>query len=292
MQGCTLLRLLVLSSFLLVPTACRDARPESRHTLSSRTEASTLFDPEQTGSIHGNVSWVGEVPSVRPFKVRTNGFWTKRHLVGLIRENPNQPEVNAQSGVENAVVFLRRVDPRKAKPWHHDPVRIVHDNYRLQIHQGERAGRIGFVSAGDDVEVISKQDVFHMLRGRGGDFFSLPLVDANVPLTRTLSSKGVIELTSGAGYYWIRGYLFVDDHPYYTLTDSQGNFELRDVPDGSYEVVCWMPNWKTDHVARDPESGMISRLHLRPSVEQTLRVEVRRGEKSSVEFTIYEDLFD
>lgn len=34
--------------------------------------------------------------------------------------------------------------------------------------------------------------------------------------------------------------LFVDN-PYYTVTDAEGRFEIRDIPEGTYEVIAWHP---------------------------------------------------
>ncbi|MCU0704315.1 MAG: carboxypeptidase-like regulatory domain-containing protein, partial [Fimbriiglobus sp.] len=36
---------------------------------------------------------------------------------------------------------------------------------------------------------------------------------------------------------WMQGRLFVFDHPYYTLTDKEGNFELKNVPAGKWRIV-------------------------------------------------------
>src|SRR5207249_11538920 len=98
------------------------------------------------------------------------------------------------------------------------------------------------------------------LQARGAAFFSLPFPDRDQPLDRPLKQKGLVELTSGAGWYWIRAYLFVDDHSYYAHTDAKGHFELRAVPAGRYRLVCWMPNWNIARQERDPESGLVVRI--------------------------------
>ena len=33
-------------------------------------------------------------------------------------------------------------------------------------------------------------------------------------------------------------------HPYYTVTDESGRFQLTDVPPGEYEIVAWHEGWK------------------------------------------------
>ena len=109
--------------------------------------------------------------------------------------------------------------------------------------------------------------------------------DPDRPLTRPLKENGVVELTSAAGYYWMRAYLFVDDHSYYARADKEGRFSLEQVPPGQYEVVCWMPNWQEARHERDPESGLITRLFFRPPVTLVQKVELGKQESKEVRFS-------
>lgn len=38
---------------------------------------------------------------------------------------------------------------------------------------------------------------------------------------------------------WMRGYCHVVDHPYYAITDKDGNFEIKDLPEGSHTFTIW-----------------------------------------------------
>ena len=89
----------------------------------------------------------------------------------------------------------------------------------------------------------------------------------------------------------MRAHLFVDDHPYYTLTDGQGNFELSQVPPGRYRLVCWMPNWHEATQTRDPESSLVTRITFQAPMEQQHEVVVDAGGLPSVDFTVRADLF-
>lgn len=38
---------------------------------------------------------------------------------------------------------------------------------------------------------------------------------------------------------WMSGWIMVFDHPYFAVTDEQGNFEIRGVPEGEQNLVIW-----------------------------------------------------
>jgi hypothetical protein len=188
--------------------------------------------------------------------------------------------------VGRAVVYLRGVDVRRARPWDHPPVGVVQRDRCFHVRQGDGDGRDGFVRRGEAVEMVAAGPVFYALDARGAAFFGLTFPDPDVPRRRVLDRTGLVELTSAAGAYWMRAYLFVDDHPYYAHTDAEGRFVLPRVPPGEYEVVCWLPSWREAVHDRDPETSLVTRLHFRPPVERSRRVRLGPGETGEVTFTL------
>jgi hypothetical protein len=265
------------------------ARPEAADSPDqSGKEAASRFNPATAGTIRGRVSWQGDVPQVPRFEERLNLPPDTPPQPRVVRENPNAPVVDPKTGgVAHAVVFLRGVDPRLARPWDHPLVCVEQRDKRLHVVQGKTIGRVGFVRTGEAVEMVSRETVFHVLHASGAAYFTLTFPDAEQPLRRPFRKKGLVELSSAAGYYWMRAYLFVDDHPYYTQTDEQGRFVLEQVPPGKYEVVCWLPNWKKERHERDPESGLITRLFLGPPAEKAGQVDLRTGESSVIDFVFW-----
>jgi hypothetical protein len=247
----------------------------------------SAFDPRTAGGIRGQVVWRGAVPSVPAFEPRFFVPAGSPRPPQLIRENPNAPVVDAVGrGVGNAVVFLRGLDPRKARPWNQPPVRVEQRDWRLHLMQGETDSRVGFVRRGQPITVVSKEPRFHALHAGGAAFFSLTFPDPEQLRSRRLPQAGLVELSSAAGYYWMRAYLFVDDHSYYVRTDAQGRFVLQDVPAGRYQLVCWLPNWRESRHERDPETGLLTRLFFAPPLEQEQTVVVQRGRETTVAFTV------
>jgi len=288
----TTLLLTATSVLINLLAGCQDSPQSAEDITATRSDASTLFDLQSTGTITGTVVWDGPRPKVSAFVAPVSPQWDPKGQDFLSWPNPNVPVIDDKSsGVKDAVVFLRNVDPRRARPWNHAPVRVEQIDYRIQIRQGELESRCGFVRCGDEIEMISRQSVFHSMHAGGANFFTLAFPDRDKPLSRRLERPGLTELSSAAGCYWMRGYLFVADHPYYCRTDCEGRFHLPQVPAGQYELVCWHPNWRERGHDRDPESSLVCRLYFQPPAKLVRMMKIGAGKTENISFTLTADAF-
>jgi hypothetical protein len=276
---------------MLLPLAafgCGEIDPQTTGRPAAPPRASaSAFEPATAGTIAGRVTWAGPPPAVPPFEIRAFIPAGEPGRPRLVRANPNAPTIEPLSrGVVSAVVYLRGVAADKARPWDLAPVRVEQRDRRLHVVQGGADAPVGFVRTGDEVEMVSREQQFHALHAGGAAFFTLTFPDPDRPRKRRLPSRGLVELTSAAGYYWMRAYLFVDDHPYYTRTDARGRFRFDGVPPGRYEVVCWHPSWVEQRHDRDPETSLVTRLFFRAPVERPQQVELAPRGSVAAEFTL------
>jgi hypothetical protein len=203
------------------------------------------------------------------------------------RPNPNLPTIDPVGhGVSGAVVFLRGVDPARAKPWDLPSVCVEQRDCQLRMVQGTEVASVGFVRQGDTLEMVSRDPWLHALHAGGASFFTLMFPDPGQPLGRRLTAPGLVELSSNAGYFWMRGYLFIAEHPYYCRTDREGHFTLKGVPSGSYRLTAWLPNWRVARQERDPESGLVSRLYFEQPIEVEQPLIVGSEDKMDLLLTI------
>jgi hypothetical protein len=272
---------------------CEAQKPAAAEPNASTPPAhSSKFEGATAGSVFGHVRWVGDKPVVPALEGCSNPVIENGPRDTIIAPNPNRPLIdNATGGVGNAVVFLRNIDPAQAKSLTHGPVRVVQSNHRFKTLQDGREVSFGFVRRGDAIEMDSDDPCFHAIQADGSTFFALTFPDPHQPLSRTLDHKGIVELTSAAGYYWMRAYLFVDDHPYYARTDLAGSFLLDEVPAGEYEVVCWMPNWVEARHERDPESSLVTRLFFRKPIEVRRRIVIQPRAREQIDFEVSRTMF-
>ncbi len=246
-------------------------------------ELATDFDPQAVGVISGRVVWSGSLPEANGF--RNAHMLLSDHAGEWDRKNPCFPRINAESkAVAQAVVFLRKVSPARSKAWDKPPARVVLHEDKLMIEQGGVPSSVGFVHVGDAVEMVSHHPSFDMLRAQGVAFFTLPIPDPDKAVQRRFTQTGLVELSSPTNRAWERSWLFVSEHPYWIQTDADGQFSLADVPEGHYELVCWMPSWKVERFERDPELLNVSRVWYRAPLQKSMAVEIVSGQKMDVVF--------
>jgi hypothetical protein len=274
----------------LALTGCDENRPVPSELPQDVTPLGGTFDPRDTGTIRGDVIWQGALPVVAPFEYRPKVQSPSAERQAF--PNPNTPVIDGPSrGVGNAVVFLRAVNPLRSKPWNHAGVFVDVADKRMRLEQGHELVHSAFARHGELLSMVSSDDRLHIVRARGAAFFSLTFTVAHKSRQRRLDQKGLIEMSSGVGHFWQRGYVFVDDHPYYTRTDAQGRFALSQVPTGDYQLVCWIPNWKVREQERDPETAVVRFVTFAPALELEQAVNVLPQSEPTLQFRVEERMF-
>jgi hypothetical protein len=59
-----------------------------------------------------------------------------------------------------------------------------------------------------------------------------------VPSEKIAGKPGIVEIRAPQ-QPWIRGYIAVFDHPYFTVADANGRFTIDSLPPGTYTVKVW-----------------------------------------------------
>ncbi|MBA4189084.1 MAG: hypothetical protein C0467_13885 [Planctomycetaceae bacterium] len=279
------MRIRLLPLLALLAMGCDSEASAPTPPVVSLPAIGTAFDATKCGRITGRVTWKGPIPVVADFP---NIVWQADGTYSfLTAKNPYAPRVNPKTlGLEGAVVWLQGVPSAAAHPWDLPPVSVEINHEKITVVQGDRRGRVGFVRPGDSITVSSTDANYHVLRGRGDAFFSLTLPEPGKPVTRTLTTCGRVELSSGSGKFWSRGDLFVADHPYFAVTDADGRFVLDRVPAGTTKLVVWQPGWETARTERDPDSTVMARIVYTPPIERSTVVQIVAGQTQDTSLSI------
>ena len=234
------------------------------------------------GTITGVVKWSGERPKTLILPITKDATTCDPEKTGT--RDLERIEIGPDGGVANTVVFLRGITQGKA--WD-----LPESRRQLDQKQCRYVPHISLVPAGGDFGMKSSDPILHTIHMLGAADYNLPFPMTGVVLTRPMRKSGVIDLKCNAGHIWMNGIVLVVTHPYYAITDANGEYRLTDVPPGEYEIVAWHEGWR---VAREEPvldvgtQTKTRRLFYTDPLTWRKRVTIAPNGHSIVDFTITE----
>lgn len=256
--------------------------------ISAEIPLAERFDPKECGNLRVEATWIGERPKVPPFdevSLSPQAGWVHRTV-----PNPHTPLIGPTGGISRVIVYLREVDLKRSKPWTLPDARIILRDTGIDILQPESTS-IGLVRRGREIEIGTESTKLQSLRARGVAFFTLMFPPQSSSLKRTMTKDGFVELSNATGMFATRAYLLIQPHPYCEMTDVNGRVQMDQIPDGEYELVCWMPNYQVDRIERDPETGIQVRQFYATPVERVIPIRIERGQTEPVRLSFSQDDF-
>ncbi len=138
--------------------------------------------------------------------------------------------------VPNAVVYLEGITSGKKN--------LSVQKVRLDQKNCEYIPHILIVPHGAEVEILNSDPTLHNVHAytvadKPSTIFNLAFPVQGQKITKKLSqTEGILSLCD-AGHPWMSAHIFLTEHPYYAVTDGQGNFSLNNVPPGTYTLRLW-----------------------------------------------------
>jgi hypothetical protein len=197
---------------------------------------------EDWGTIKGKVVWGGGKLPKREEVVVTKD---KDHCLAQGKKIYKQNWVinEKNKGVRYAVVYL--VDAEKySKPLSIHPKLkevpkkpVVMDQPRCMFEP-----RVVAVRQGQPLKVKNSAPITHNSRIDGGDLG--PSVNPSIPPGKSfevpsIPARPTVIPISCSIHPWMNGWVFSFRHPYFAVTDADGNFEIKDAPAGKYKLIIW-----------------------------------------------------
>jgi hypothetical protein len=243
----------------------------------------TPIKVENGGTVTGTVKWTGPVPKIPKLPITKNTDICDPQMQKT--RDLERLEINSDgNGVANTVVFLRGVTRGKAMD-------LPEARQTLDQRTCRYVPHIMVVPQGGVLKIESSDPVLHTVQMFGVATNNVPFPFQNQFIPVTLQRNGVVELKCNAGHVWMNANMLVVKHPYYAVTDEQGEFKLTDVPAGEYEIVAWHEGWQILSEAKVLDVGAqveVKRPIYSTPATWTKKVDVKAGEPVVVDFSIGE----
>ena len=134
-------------------------------------------------------------------------------------------------GVENVIVSLAGplLDDLPAP----EPDHLVLDNRSCRFVPHAAALTIGSV-----LELTNSDPTLHTVHLYGPSEENVSLPFKGMSVSKRLSAEGIYQVKCDV-HGWMQAFLLVDAHPFHSVTDSHGAFQIAGIPAGSYTLEAW-----------------------------------------------------
>ena len=234
-----------------------------------------VMEVKNGATIKGAVTWKGKIPQFEPLKVNAD-----RSFCGKTSPQRALQVDTKTKGLRFVLVYLEEVPKGKApkkKYWLHvGKADDRPDSERCKFEEHV----FPFVRT-QSVALENFDKVLHKPHGFSESHAILFDVDLSVPRMETdehfkrvhgvgLQYQCVIHVTMNG---WMAGF----EHPYFSVTDAKGAYEISDIPPGDYNLIAWHEGY---HIIKFKSGRPVyDDPHVRHKV-----IEVKEGDAIEINF--------
>lgn len=179
-----------------------------------------------TGTVTGTIGVEGEIPKLPPLPV-----FKHREVCG--DDVPDERlVVGASGGLRYAVVSIEGVDGGR---------QVERDLTHVLDNVGCRfVPHVQVAEVGQWLEIRNSDPLLHNADAQLGSttLFNVALPPAR-RIRKPLARVGLVAFKCNVRHTWMSAFVVVSDHPYHTVTDVYGAYQIDDLPPGPYTLKVW-----------------------------------------------------
>lgn len=201
---------------------------------------SAQFAQADGGTIKGAAKWEGKIIKQKPLPgvVGADPHCTKEH-----KKNPLLSEklvINENSTLRDVFVYVKSGLPGgKTWPVPSEPVVLDQKGCRYVPH-------VFGLMAGQELLVKNSDNTAHNIHAlpKNSDGFNKGQPKKGMKFTESFDNPEMMVKIKCDVHPWMGAYCAVMEHPFFGITDENGDFEITGLPDGEYVLATWHERFK------------------------------------------------
>jgi len=181
------------------------------------------------GTISGEVKFDGTPPARKKLEITKDV-----DVCGKTEKFSEDLVVGENGGIQYAIVHLSNIEKGKK-------LEVPEQNPVLDQNGCQYAPHVLTFPAGSSVNILNNDGILHNIHtySEKNPAFNKAQPKFRKKLTQKFDQPELAIRVACDAHGWMGGWFFVQDHPYYAVTDATGAFQLTDVPPGDYELKVW-----------------------------------------------------
>ena len=175
-----------------------------------------------SGSIKGKTIYSGKAPPLIPFK-------TGKYKKACGPEIQNETLVIGKKGVKNVVLSL-----------HNKKLKSKAGEYRLDQKKCRYVPHVLTVPVNSEIKIHTSDPVNHNIHTYSfdNDPINIMFIPGQEEYSQELEEAEIIKVECDL-HNWMTAWIVVTPNSYSTISNSNGFYEISDVPPGRYKLTAW-----------------------------------------------------
>jgi hypothetical protein len=187
-------------------------------------------------------------------------------------------------GVKNAIVYIQNIEG--GKPF------APGKKYLLDQQGCKYKPHVMVLPFGSPLEIVNNDPILHNVHVSELGSGRMSLLNIAQPIRGQRSviqgsqirKSGFLVATCDAGHPWMNAYIMVAESPYYSMTDTDGNYVIDDIPPGEYWLTMWHEGVRVTKVVK--EGTRTVRYEYEDPYVAESQLTIERGQSSRVDFSM------
>lgn len=180
------------------------------------------------GSVKGKIAFQGQAPKYRPISMDADAVCAKKH------SDPVYPEavvVNKNGTLRNVFVRVKSGLEGKTFAVPEQAVTLDQDGCLYKPH-------VLGIQAKQNLKVVTSDNTAHNIHPmpKVNREWNLSQSPGSDPIMQTFTRPEATIPVKCNQHPWMKAYIHVLDNPFYAVTDDDGNYEIKGLPPGKYEI--------------------------------------------------------
>jgi hypothetical protein len=227
------LALSLLASVSMGEILAQDSTDEVPATVSVVAVSEATAPAATAAGLSGHIKLKGEAPVAEPVDMSGDSVCHGMHEGGMTMSTVSVGEAN---GLADVFVQLTSGVPDERYKAPKEAVVLDQAGCTYVPHV------IGMMKK-QDIKILNSDETLHNIHPdpKINREFNVGMPEKGMEITKTFKKAEEALVVKCDVHTWMRAYVFVMEHPYFGVTDADGNFRIdtSELPDGEYGVKLW-----------------------------------------------------
>jgi len=185
---------------------------------------------DASSSVKGTVKFEGQAPKPSRIDMSQDPICAKAHATAATTEDF---VVSPDGGFENVVVYVSDgLTSHNFQP-PAQPATLEQKGCQYRPH-------VLAMEAGQKLDVVNSDETTHNIHPTPNNNREWNMTQPHgMPLEQTFAREEIAIPVKCNVHPWMKGYIAVFKHPFFAVTDKSGNFDIKDLPPGTYTITAW-----------------------------------------------------